>query len=58
VAVRVVTVTMSLVVGLSFVFAFGNVLNLALQVGVPIFIAPLVAPAGRCRRCLFVSCSR
>lgn len=44
-AARVVTVTMSLVVGLSFVFGFGNVLTLALQLGVPVFVAPLVAPA-------------
>lgn len=44
-AVRVVSLTMSLVVGLSFVFGFGNVLNLALQLGVPVFVAPLVAPA-------------
>lgn len=45
VAARVVTVTMSLVVGLSFIFGFGNVLNLALQLHVPVLVAPLVAPA-------------
>ncbi|MCE7008193.1 hypothetical protein LWC34_36050 [Kibdelosporangium philippinense] len=33
------------VVGLTFLFGFGNVLNLALRLGVPIWVAPLVAPA-------------
>ncbi|MFC0431822.1 hypothetical protein [Kutzneria buriramensis] len=34
-----------LVVGLTFLFGFGNVLDLAMRLGVPIWIAPLVAPA-------------
>ncbi|RSM77827.1 hypothetical protein DMH04_34415 [Kibdelosporangium aridum] len=33
------------VVGLTFLFGFGNVLNLALRLGVPVWVAPLVAPA-------------
>ncbi|TCO65102.1 hypothetical protein EV192_101887 [Actinocrispum wychmicini] len=45
VVVRAVTVTMGTVVGLTFLFGFGNVLNLALRLGVPIWVAPLVAPA-------------
>ncbi|MGW4394943.1 hypothetical protein ACWEHA_06595 [Amycolatopsis nivea] len=36
---------MGLVVGLTFLFGFGNVLNLALELQVPVFVAPLVAPA-------------
>jgi hypothetical protein len=43
--VRAVTVIMGVVVGLTFLFGFGNVLNLALRLGVPIWVAPLVAPA-------------
>ncbi|WP_240519646.1 hypothetical protein [Amycolatopsis antarctica] len=42
---RFVTVTMGLVIGLTFLFGFGNVLNLALKLQVPAFVAPLVAPA-------------
>ncbi|MTD54835.1 hypothetical protein GKO32_12710 [Amycolatopsis sp. RM579] len=42
---RFVTVTMGLVIGLTFFFGFGNVLNLALKLQVPVFVAPLVAPA-------------
>ncbi|WP_043829525.1 MULTISPECIES: hypothetical protein [Amycolatopsis] len=42
---RFVTVTMGLVIGLTFLFGFGNVLNLALKPQVPVFVAPLVAPA-------------
>ncbi|MGA6166004.1 hypothetical protein [Amycolatopsis magusensis] len=42
---RFVTVTMGLVIGLTFLFGFGNVLNLALKLGVPVYVAPLVAPA-------------
>ncbi|NKQ54590.1 hypothetical protein HFP15_17045 [Amycolatopsis sp. K13G38] len=42
---RFVTVTMGLVIGLTFLFGFGNVLNLALTLQVPAFVAPLVAPA-------------
>jgi hypothetical protein len=40
-----VTVIMGVVVGLTFLFGFGNVLNLALRLGVPVWVAPLVAPA-------------
>ena len=43
--VQAVTVMMGVVVGLTFLFGFGNVLNLALQLGVPTWVAPLVAPA-------------
>jgi hypothetical protein len=43
--VRAVTVIMGAVVGLTFLFGFGNVLNLALRLGVPLWVAPLVAPA-------------
>ncbi|UJW32715.1 hypothetical protein L3Q67_02675 [Saccharothrix sp. AJ9571] len=42
---RFVTVTMGMVIGLTFLFGFGNVLNLALKLGVPVYVAPLVAPA-------------
>jgi hypothetical protein len=40
VVVRAVTVIMGTVVGLTFMFGFGNVLNLALRLGVPIWVAP------------------
>ena len=43
--VRVVSAIMGTVVGLTFLFGFGNVLNLALRLGVPVWVAPLVAPA-------------
>lgn len=43
--VRAVTVIMGVVVALTFLFGFGNVLNLALRLGVPAWVAPLVAPA-------------
>jgi hypothetical protein len=43
--VRAVTVIMGTVVGLTFLFGFGNVLSLALRLGVPVWVAPLVAPA-------------
>lgn len=43
--VRAVTVIMGTVVGLTFLFGFGNVLNLALRLGIPAWVAPLVAPA-------------
>ncbi|WP_435869951.1 hypothetical protein [Amycolatopsis mediterranei] len=36
---------MGLVIGLTFLFGFGNVLNLALKLQVPVYVAPLVAPA-------------
>ncbi|MCK2241907.1 hypothetical protein MZC64_29080 [Crossiella sp. S99.2] len=42
---RAVTAIMATVVGLTFLFGFGNVLSLALRLGVPVWIAPLVAPA-------------
>ena len=42
---RFVTTMMSIVIGLTFLFSFGNVLALALQIEVPAFVAPLVAPA-------------
>ncbi|MFI9382109.1 hypothetical protein [Kutzneria sp. NPDC052558] len=42
---RAVTAIVGVVVGLTFLFGFGNVLGLAVQLGVPIWIAPLVAPA-------------
>ncbi|WP_328451964.1 hypothetical protein [Amycolatopsis sp. NBC_00438] len=42
---RFVTITMGLVIGLTFLFGFGNVLNLAFKLQVPVFVAPLVAPA-------------
>lgn len=43
--IRAVTAIMATVVGLTFMFGFGNVLNLALRLGVPVWVAPLVAPA-------------
>lgn len=43
--IRAVTVIIGTVVGLTFMFGFGNVLNLALRLGVPVWVAPLVAPA-------------
>lgn len=43
--VRATTVIMGTVVGLTFLFGFGNVLDLALRLGVPVWVAPLVAPA-------------
>jgi hypothetical protein len=42
---RMILVIMGVVVGLTFLFEFGNVLDLALRLGVPRWIAPLVAPA-------------
>lgn len=42
---RIVQVIMATVVGLTFLFGFGNVLTLGLRLGVPGWIAPLVAPA-------------
>ncbi|WP_428832533.1 hypothetical protein [Amycolatopsis dongchuanensis] len=36
---------MGLVIGLTFLFGFGNVLSLALTLGVPVYVAPLIAPA-------------
>lgn len=40
-----VAVIMVVVVGLTFAFGFGNVFQLGLRLGVPIWVAPLVAPA-------------
>nr|WP_232328249.1 hypothetical protein [Kibdelosporangium sp. MJ126-NF4] len=40
---KAVTVVMGVVVGLTFLFGFGNVLNLALRLGVTVWVAPLVA---------------
>lgn len=45
VVVRAVTAIMGTVVGLAFLVGFGNVLSLALRLGVPAWVAPLVAPA-------------
>lgn len=45
VIVRAVTVIMGTVVGLTFTFGFGYVLTLALRLGVPVWVAPPVAPA-------------
>ncbi|MDX3656619.1 hypothetical protein PV646_04805 [Streptomyces sp. ID05-26A] len=45
VVVRAVTVIMGTVVGLTFLFGFGNVLSLGLRLGAPFWVAPLVAPA-------------
>ena len=43
--VQAVTVIMGVVVGLTFLFGFGNVWTLALRLSVPVWVAPLVAPA-------------
>ena len=43
--VRAITVIMGTVVGLTFVFGFGNVLNPAVRLGVPAWVGPLVTPA-------------
>jgi hypothetical protein len=45
VLVRSVSVIAGVVVGLTFIFGFGNVWTLALRLGVPVWVAPLVAPA-------------
>ena len=45
VMVRSVTVIAGVVVALTFIFGFGNVWTLALRLGVPPWVAPLVAPA-------------
>jgi hypothetical protein len=44
-AFRAVTAIMAIVIGLTFTFGFGNVWLLALRLGVPAYVAPLVAPA-------------
>lgn len=40
-----VTLIVAVIVALTFLFGFGNVLTLALRLGVPVWVAPLVAPA-------------
>ena len=45
VVLRSVTVIAGVVIALTFLFGFGNVFNLALRLGVPAWVAPLVAPA-------------
>lgn len=45
VTLRTVTMITGAVVGLTFLFGFGNVWTLALDLGVPAWVAPLVAPA-------------
>jgi hypothetical protein len=40
-----VTLIVGIIVALTFLFGFGNVLTLALRLGVPAWVAPLVAPA-------------
>ncbi|WP_275559161.1 SpdA protein [Streptomyces sp. 5-6(2022)] len=45
ITLRGVTAIMAAVVGLTFLFGFGNVWTLALRLGVPPWVAPLVAPA-------------
>jgi hypothetical protein len=45
VVMRTVTAIMATVIGLTFLFGFGNVLALGLWLGVPPYVAPLVAPA-------------
>jgi hypothetical protein len=42
--VRSVTVIMGTVIALTFLFGFGNALTLGLRMGVPPYVAPLVAP--------------
>ncbi len=44
-AVRLVTAIVGIVVGLTFLFAFGNVATLGIRLGVPTYVAFLVAPA-------------
>ncbi|SEE82579.1 hypothetical protein SAMN05216489_08483 [Streptomyces sp. 3213] len=44
-AFRAVTAITGVVVGLAFLFGFGNVWTLALRLGVSGWVAPLVAPA-------------
>ncbi|MFE5208795.1 DUF2637 domain-containing protein [Streptomyces sp. NPDC056600] len=41
---RTITVVMAVIAALAFVFSFGNVWDLALRLGVPKPIAPLIAP--------------
>ncbi|WP_243657843.1 hypothetical protein [Parafrankia sp. BMG5.11] len=43
--VKIVTAVIVTVVGLTFLFSFGNILALGLRLGVSLWVAPLVAPA-------------
>ncbi|WP_312872246.1 hypothetical protein [Amycolatopsis dendrobii] len=43
--VSAVSIMVGVVVGLTFLFGFGNVLVLVLRLGVPVWVVPLVAPA-------------
>src|SRR5437763_13710246 len=43
--VRSLTVVLGTVIALTFLFGFRNVLSLGLRLGVPAYVAPLVAPA-------------
>jgi hypothetical protein len=45
VILRSVTVIAGVVVALTFLFGFGNVFNLAVRLGVPVWVAPLVTSA-------------
>ena len=45
VALTAATVIVAVVTALTFLFGFGNVWTLALRLGVPIWVAPLVAPS-------------
>jgi len=45
ITLQAVTLIMAAVVGLTFLFGFGNVWTLALRLGVPPWVAPLIAPA-------------
>jgi uncharacterized protein (DUF983 family) len=59
--VQAVIVIMGVVVSLTFLFGFGNVLNLALRLGVPVWIAlwsPLVWWRWRCSRSALCSWCR
>lgn len=42
---RAVTVIMGAVIGLTFLFGFGNVLDLALRLKISVWVAPLIAPS-------------
>lgn len=44
-SVRLVTMIVGIVVGLTFLFGFGNVATLGIRLGVPTYVAFLVAPA-------------
>ena len=43
--IRALTGIIGTVIALTFLFGFGNVFNLGLRLGVPVYVAPLVAPA-------------